>query len=86
MCAFDGVGEDRLFKGAQRRSLANVDTVDSALERGVADADISIARCGWRRVHCGPTVRGIGDEITLPVIKVKPEIVTHLVIGKGCVD
>ena len=86
MCALQRIGEDRLLEGAEGRALADTDTVDGALKRGVADADVGIAGGCRRRVRRRGARRAASRQVAFDLIEVETVIVARLVIGEGGVD
>ena len=83
MLAFDGVGEDGLLEGAERRALPNIDTVNRAFLRRVTDAYIGVARGGRCRIGRRRSSGRLRDEISLPIIEIEAIVVAHFIVGEG---
>ena len=86
MVTGDRVSEDRLLEGTQRRALADIDAVNRALLRRVADADIGVTAGRGRSVHRGRAGGGVERQIALPIVEIEAVIVACFVVGEDRVD
>ena len=80
------IGEDRLPERAQRRTLADVDPVNRAFGRRIADADIGIAAGRRRGIDRAGAICRIGDEIALAIVEVETIVAALFVIGEDGVE